>query len=334
MTGVQTCAFRSHPDFRDLAPDLNCQAIAIVGNGNVALDVARLLAKTRAELASTDLPDYALEAIVESPIRDVYILGRRGPAEAKFTNVELREMGQLSDCAAIVDGSQLPDSLAGVEGSERDLRLKQKNLATLRGFVDADPAGKSKRVHFCFYGKPQAVLGQSKVSGLVLERTRLVDGRAEGTGQTFALDCGLVVAAIGTRSEPLEGVPFDEKRGITPNEEGRVADGLYAVGWIKRGPTGVIGTNKPDGEAVAVHIQSHIADSKKAGRRALEGLLKQRNVRWVDFNDWQAIDQAEIAAAREGAPRAKFVTVDELLAAANGLTDAAEIGRASCRERV
>ncbi|MHA1570336.1 MAG: FAD-dependent oxidoreductase, partial [Alphaproteobacteria bacterium] len=243
--------YNGHPDFRDLQPNLDCQGVAIIGNGNVALDIARLLVKTKAELARTDLPDYALEAIADAPITDVYLLGRRGPVEAKFTNVELREMGHLENCVPMVAAEDLPETLDGQDMSERDLRLKQKNLATLQGFADVDRAGKSKRVHFSFFAKPECVLGEKAVSGLRMERTKIVDGRAVGTGETFVVDCGLVIPAIGYRSSPIKGLPFDDIKGVIPSENGRVADGLYVAGWIRRGPTGVIGTNKPDGALVA-----------------------------------------------------------------------------------
>jgi ferredoxin--NADP+ reductase len=316
--------YNGHPDFRELQPNLNCAGVAIIGNGNVALDIARLLVKTRAELARTDLPDYALEAIAGAPITDVHMLGRRGPVEAKFTNVELREMGQLENCVPVVDAKILPESLDGLDMSERDLRLKQKNLATLQSFRSVDPKGKSKRVHFSFFAKPLEVLGEKTVSGLRMERTRVVDGAAVGTGETFVVDCGLVIPAIGYRSSPVKGLPFDEVKGIIPSQNARVADGLYVAGWIARGPTGVIGTNKPDGALVAEQIQAQVEDGGKPGRQALAKTLTGRDVHWVDYEGWQAIDRAEIAAARDGAPRAKFVTVDAMLAIADDISEAAQ----------
>ena len=316
--------YNGHPDFRDLQPKLDCRGVAIIGNGNVALDIARLLVKTKAELARTDLPDYALAAIAGAPITDVHMLGRRGPVEAKFTNVELREMGDLENCVPMVAAEALPETLDGLDLSDRDLRLKQKNLATLRSFADVDRTGKSKRVHFNFFAKPLRVLGEERVDGLEMERTKIVDGRAVGTGETFVLDCGLVIPAIGYRSSPIEGLPFDDINGVIPSQDGYVADGLYVAGWIRRGPTGVIGTNKPDGALVAEQIQAQVEDGGKPGRRALAETLKSRGVRWVDYEGWQAIDKAEIAAAREGAPRAKFVTVDAMLAVADDVSEAAE----------
>ncbi|MEE9249735.1 MAG: FAD-dependent oxidoreductase [Alphaproteobacteria bacterium] len=305
--------YNAHPDHVDLDPDLDTTAVAVIGNGNVAIDIVRVLAKTPAEMAASDLPDSAADAIHNAPITELYMFGRRGPVEAKFTNVELREMGRLENCVPLVDGAQLPDEVGGLP--ERERRLKEKNLATLREFAAMRPEGKTKRLHFCFYAAPVAILGEKKVEGLRLERTRIEDGRAVGTGELFEVACGLVVAAIGYHSEPLEGMPFDEKRGIAVNSEGRVADGVYAVGWIKRGPTGVIGTNKPDGEVAAEYIRADFPRGGKPGRKEFESRLREKGVRWVTYPEWQTIDQAEIAKARPGAPRRKFLTVGEMLAA-------------------
>ncbi len=304
--------YNTHPDFVDLDPALDTTAVAVIGNGNVAIDVVRLLAKTPAEMEASDLPDYAADAIHNAPITELYMFGRRGPVEAKFTNVELREMGRLENCLPLVDAAQLPDEVGDLPDRER--RLKEKNLATLGEFAAMTPDGRTKRLHFCFYAAPVEILGESKVEGLRLERTRIEDGRAVGTGEFFEVACGLVIAAIGYHAEPLDGMPFDEVRGISVNSEGRVADGVYAVGWIKRGPTGVIGTNKPDGELAAEYIRADFPRGAKPGREEFESLLRERGVRWVTYPEWRIIDQAEIANARPGAPRRKFLTVEEMLA--------------------
>ena len=242
--------YNGHPDFTDLEPDLDIDTVVVIGNGNVAVDVARVLVKTDDEMAETDIAHHAADAIEASPIRDVYMVGRRGPIEAKFTNVELREMGKLDDCVPVIDPDVLPEEVEG-DWSDRDRRLKERNLATLKEFPDVDPTGKSKRVHFTFYAKPVEILGGDKVEGIRFERTRVEDGRSVGTGETFDIACGMVVPAIGYFSEPFPGVPFDEENGIVVHDDGRVGGSVYAVGWIKRGPTGVIGSNKPDGEQAA-----------------------------------------------------------------------------------
>jgi ferredoxin--NADP+ reductase len=304
--------YNGEPDFRDLDPDLDTKAAAVIGVGNVALDVARVLVKTPQELATSDIADYAAEAIRRSPLTEVYVLGRRGPLEAKFSNVELREMGELAACGPEVDPAQLPDAVPEGE-PDRDRRVREKNLQTLRGFAAARPDRLRKRVHFWFCRKPVEVLGGDRVAGLRLEKTEVVDGRAIGTGAYVTVDCGLVIAAIGYRARPIEGLPFDQGLGTVVNADGRVGDGLYAVGWIKRGPTGVIGTNKADGAVAARQIVADIAAGRKPGRPAFEALLRERGVRWVSYRDWQVIDKAEVANARPGAPRRKFVTLDEML---------------------
>lgn len=306
--------YNGHPDFTDLKPDLNTETVVVIGNGNVAIDAARVLVKTEAEMAATDIADHAAAAIRDSAITNVYMVGRRGPIEAKFTNVELREMGKLENCVPVVDAGVLPDSVEG-EWSDRDQRLKERNLATMKEFLEVDPAGKDKRVHFSFYAKPVEILGGAAVEGIRMERTRVEDGRSVGTGEFFEIACGLVIPAIGYYSEPFPGVPFDEAAGIVVHEDGRVGDGVYAVGWIKRGPTGVIGSNKPDGETAANQILEDITDGTKPGHEALAALLAERSVRVVDYSDWKKIDEAEARSAREGAPRRKFVTVDDMVKA-------------------
>jgi len=306
--------YNGHPDFVDLAPNLETKNVVIVGQGNVAIDIARVLAKTPEEMARFDLVDHAAQKIQSAPIEDIYMIGRRGPIEAKFTNVELREMGHLVNCNPVVDASQLPATAEG-EMSDRDRRMKEKNLATLKGFADAPAdSAKKKRIHFSFYAAPVAVLGGSKVEGIRFERTAVKDGRAVGTGQFFEIPCRLVIAAIGYRSAKVPETPFDDREGIVKNADGRVEPGLYAVGWIKRGPSGVIGTNKPDGEACATQITTDLTPSAKAGRNGLENLLRARKARPLSFADWQVIEKAEIANARPGAPRRKFPRVAEMLA--------------------
>ena len=306
--------YNGHPDFRDLNPDLNVSTAAVIGVGNVAIDVARLLVRTEEELANADIPIHAEKAILESPIDDVYIFGRRGPVEAKFTNVELREMGKLEQSVPVLDAGQLPEGVG--ELSDRDKRLKERNLETFREFATRKPDEKPKRVHFRFYASPTEVLGGDRVEGLRLERTKVEDGRAVGTGEFFDIECGLVVPSIGYRSDPLEGAPFDEKQGIVPNDDGRVDEGLYAVGWIKRGPTGVISSNRPDGVTVAEYIHDDFgagAKNAKPGREAFEKLLKERSIRSVSYADWKKIEAAEIKNARGEHPREKFVTIEEML---------------------
>ncbi len=310
--------YNGHPDFRNLDPNLESEKVVVIGNGNVAIDVARVLVKTPAEMTEADLPRHVSDAIQASPINDVYMVGRRGPVEAKFTNVELREMGNLKNALAIVDPADLPDEVTG-DWSDRDRRLRERNLESLRGFTSASRDGKQKSVHFTFYAQPVEVLGDEKVTGIRLEKTEVIDGRAKGTGEFFDIACRLVIPAIGYALEPLQDVPFDESTGTIRNDDGRVDDGVYVAGWAKRGPTGVIGTNKPDGKAAAEQILEDIPSGVKSGRGEFETLLKSRDVRWIDFEAWQRIDAAEVANAPPGSPREKFVTTEDML---NLLADA------------
>ena len=310
--------YNAHPDFVDLNPNLNTQNVVIIGNGNVAIDVARVLVKTKNEMAESDIPGYAADAIENSPITDVYMLGRRGPVQAKFTNVELREMGELEEAISLVDPDQLPADV-GATDSDRDRRVKEKNLATLRSFCSNKSSDSEKRVHFGFWSIPKRILGSAHAEGIQMERTALKDGRVVGTGETFEIQTSLVIPAIGYRSVPMEGLPFDHDNDVVRNSDGRVMEGVYAVGWIKRGPSGVISTNRPDGALVAEYVASDFPKGgRKSGRERLDMLLKQRKIDYVDFGGWKRIEEAEIAAACERAPRRKFETIAEMLAVAGG----------------
>ena len=307
--------YNGHPDFRDLDPSLDTGAVAVIGVGNVAVDVARVLTKTPDEMAATDLTDYAAAAIHAAPVRDVYMFGRRAAHHAKFSNVELREMGQLEDSAPILDPAEVPEDVpedTAATMTDRDLRMTRRNLATLRDFSAMEPGGRTKRVHFRFCASPVEILGGARVEAIRMERTRIENGRAVGTGETYDIACGLVIPAIGYYSEPVAGVPFDG--GRSRNSDGRIEPGLYAVGWIKRGPSGVIGSNKPDGAAAAEQIvQDCGTGSGKPGRPALDNRLQANNIRVVSFDDWKRIEAAEEAAATPPAPRRKFGRVSEML---------------------
>lgn len=304
--------YNSHPDFTDLNPDLRIASVAVIGNGNVAVDVARILAKTSKEMADTDLAEHAAERIHGSPIKDIYILGRRGPLEAAFTPKELTELNQLENCVALVDEKQLPDPSI----DETLSGAPKKNMAGLRAMVGNKTGDKPVRLHIKFYLRPMAILGDGTVCGLRLEETRVEDGKCIGTGQTEVLPAGLVVPCIGYRSSPIEDVPYDEARGIYRNTDGLIEEGLYCVGWARRGPTGTIGTNKPDGVGMAAKILSEVQPSGKRGRPGLDRIAKERDLHIVTFAEWKKIEAAEIAAATNGAPRSKFVDVGEMVSIA------------------
>ena len=311
--------YNCHPDFRELNPNLEIDTVAVIGAGNVAIDVARVLAKTPAEMAHTDLADHAAEVIHPSPIKHVWMFARRGPVEGAFTNVELREMGELVNCAPVIEHpEQIPETPDLSHLEDRDARLKAKNVETLRSFIGAPTEGKAKRLHFEFYASPVEILGGDTVEGIRLEKMRaLGGGRVERTGETFDVPCQMVVTCIGSRAARLGGVPFDDKKGIVLNEAGKVRDRLYAAGWVKRGASGTIGTNKTDSDAVVARVIEEFAGDERPGRAALDKLLATRGevVRALDYADWQTIDKAEMAAATKPAPRRKFVCVDDMLAA-------------------
>jgi NADPH-dependent glutamate synthase beta subunit-like oxidoreductase len=304
--------YNGHPDHAALAPVLDKSGAVVIGNGNVALDVARLLAKTEAELAGSDIVDHALTALRGHAINRVTILGRRGPHQIAMTPKELGELAHLERAAPRVDPADFPplEDDAALDPGQR------KSVTLLREFA-AHPSDTPIEIVFDFFARPVRIEGRGHAERVIVERTRLdAAGRAEGTGETYAIPAGLVVSCIGYRTAPIPGVRFDTQGGRFANDEGRIAPGLYAVGWARRGPTGTIGTNRPDGFLAAEHLAEDLpADSDKPGRAGLDALLAERGVDIVTFRDWQAIDAAEIARARPLAPREKFVSTTDLLGA-------------------
>lgn len=306
--------YNGHPDFADLAPPLGGPGAVVIGNGNVALDVARILAKTQEEFTGSDIVGHALGHLDTATLDTITLLGRRGPHQIAMTPKELGELGHLHRARPVVDPADLPplDDDVLLEPGQR------KSVTHLRNFA-ASTNGEDKPLHivFDFFAMPIAIEGDGKVERVIVERTQLnPDGSASGTGETYAVPASLVVSCIGYRTPPIEGVPYDDRAGRFANDEGRVLPGLYAVGWARRGPTGTIGTNRPDGFAIAEKIGEDIgASSRKAGRPGLDALLESRGVEVVTFRDWQKIEAAENAAAREGSPREKFTSIDALLAA-------------------
>ena len=306
--------YNGHPDFAGLDPPLDVAAAAVIGNGNVALDVARILAKTRAEFAGSDIAGYALDALDRSRIRTIEVLGRRGPHQIAMTPKELGELGHLNAAAPKVDLADFPPA-ADDALLEPGMR---KSVTHLRDFATL-PHDKPKTIDFDFFAAPVRVEGEGRVERLVVERTRLDDQlRSVGTGETYTVDCGLVVTCIGYQTPQLEGVPYEHGRGRFANADGVIGDGLYAVGWARRGPTGTIGTNRPDGFEVADKIAAACppgSSGGKAGGAGLDALLAARGAHPVAFSDWQKIDAAETARAREGSPREKFASIAEMVAA-------------------
>lgn len=307
--------YNGHPDHAGLAPDLSGSTAVVIGNGNVALDVCRLLGKTAGELATSDLAAPAAEALRHAEFKDIWLTGRRGPMEAAFTFAELKELSELEHCAPSLDGTVLPESVPdGLLPTEA--RMKEKNLETLQAFAAAGPQpGKPTTLHLAFHASPVAFLGEGKVEAVRFARTRVENGRAVTTDETFEIPASLVVTAIGYRTETLDGLVVDN--GVVTNDGGRIEPGLYVVGWAKRGPSGTIPTNRADSLAVVDTLLGDLSGtaSGKPGGSGLDALLAGRGVRVTSLEDWQTLDAAEQARAADGSPRLKFTSVDEMLSA-------------------
>lgn len=311
--------YNGHPDYVGLNPKLDAENAAVIGNGNVALDIARVLVKTPEEMEHSDLPEHAARAIAKAGLRDLHILGRRGPGQAKFSTPELSEFTKLADALCRVAPPEIPEA-APSDLDERTKRIVERNLATFRALMERQDGGESRRVHFRFWSRPLEILGDERVEAVRIAHTRLDETcKLADTGEVEEVPCGLLIAAIGYEAPPLADLLFDRRGGHYKHEAGRIATGLYCVGWCRRGPSGTIGTNKADGADVARHIvEEHGADGGKPGGPGLEALLAERGIRWVDSEEWDAIDQAEREAAPEGAPRKKFVRVKDMLAVLSG----------------
>jgi ferredoxin--NADP+ reductase len=302
--------YNGHPAFKDLAPPMDAEAVVVVGNGNVAIDCARILAKTVAELQDSDIVNHALDPLSRSAVKRVHILGRRGPHQASFTLKEVGELGELTRATPLVREADFPpaEADAALETGQRRV------VEVLRRFAAAGPdTNKAVTISLDFFHRPLRVLGDTRVTGLEVMKTRLDEsGQAVDTGETHVIPCGLVVAAIGYRTVPIAGVPFDDRAGRFVNSDGAISPGLWCVGWARRGPSGTIGTNRQDGFSLVDRIVATPAAGGKAGREGLDSLLAARGVAVASFADWQRINTMEIARARAGAPREKIVALDEL----------------------
>jgi ferredoxin/flavodoxin---NADP+ reductase len=323
--------YNGHPDFQELEFDLGHERAVVVGAGNVALDVVRMLALTDEELAPTDITDRAAKAIAASPLRELVLLSRRGPAQASFTTPELKELGELAGADVLVDPAELELDPASEASLETDTNAR-RNVEVLRGYAARTPEGKPRSIRLRFCVSPTAILGDDRVEGVEIVRNELVarDGRisAVPTGETETLPSGLVFRSIGYHGIPLPGVPFDERSGTIPNDGGRILDsdgaplpGAYVAGWIKRGPTGVIGTNKKDATETIARLledaESGRLERSDAGADAIVEVLEERGAEPVVYAGWEAIDALERSRGEpHGRPRVKLCSWDELLAAA------------------
>lgn len=326
--------YNAHPDYATktdlMKRNLEAETVAVIGMGNVAVDVTRILAKSVDELARTDIADHALEALEHSRVKDIYMLGRRGPAQGKFTTKELRELGELANADIDVREEELELDPASQKAAEKTPMIA-KNIEVLRDFAKRPKEGKPRCIHLRFFVSPKEILGSDRVSGIVLERNRLekTDSgylNAVGTGELETLEGQLLLRSVGYRGMPLADVPFDPKRYVIPNRKGRVLDehgqvkaGEYVAGWIKRGPTGVIGTNKVD---AAETVESLVADAPSLPRvadedadpEAVTRTLEARNVAYVTFEGWLELSRYELEAGKRlQRPRVKVATLKEML---------------------
>lgn len=320
--------YNGHPDYVDHHFDLSSETVAVIGQGNVAVDVCRILAKTPEELRATDIARHALEQLAESRVKTIYMIGRRGPVQAKFTHIELDELDNLADAEPIVDRAELELEPASWDDLKRNSGAEVERVyESLKSIAYEEHPPRARQIRIVFRRKPLRIVGEDRVQGLEIEHTRLVSEgtrvRAEGTGETDIIPCGIVFRSVGYLGVPLPGVPFDEENGVIPNQSGRVLDkgdvlpGVYTAGWIKRGPTGVIGTNRADAKETVEALLEDLPslppcpepDSTPIVKR-LEALGRQI----VGFEDWTRIDQEEMRRGKDaGKIREKIVNVIDML---------------------
>jgi ferredoxin--NADP+ reductase len=328
--------YTGHPDADRAGVEAaleRARSVVVVGVGNVALDVARVLARTGAELEPTDMPQHVIDALAAAPVEAVTVLGRRGPAHASFTTQELRELGEMAGATVLVDAADLDLDPAAEERAAEDRNVK-RNLAVLRGWVDHVPEPGKVRVALRFFSRPARILGEDRVTGVEVERTAVDDeGRATGTGEFVVLPADLVVRSVGYRGCPLPGLPVDERSATVPHDEGRVlrdggvSPGEYVAGWIKRGPTGVVGTNKHDARETVAALLADATDGRLVPQGPVDDLvdeLRSRGAEPVLLEDWRAIDAAEIAlGATRGRARTTLHEREALMAAVRDAAAAA-----------
>jgi ferredoxin/flavodoxin---NADP+ reductase len=332
--------YNAHPDFADREFDLSCERVVVIGNGNVATDVARMLALTREELQVTDTADHAIDPLADCEVKEILVLGRRGPAQAAFTNPEVRELGEMTKADIDVDPAEVELDELSEEWLDSDdaTPTNRRNVEIFTEFSQREPEGKEKRIVLRFLRSPVEIQGDGRVKRVIVAKNELYRDdsgaiRPRDTGERETIECGMVLRSIGYKGVPVEGAPFDERKGVIPNDGGRVHDpesgeqapGLYATGWIKRGPSGVIGTNKKDGQETVDNLFADleagaIPEAPLAGdREATEALLTERKPDHVTFEGWEAIDAAEVERGKpHGRPRVKFCRVEEMVEAAKG----------------
>ncbi len=321
--------YNGHPDHQAHSFDLNAERIVIIGQGNVAIDVARILAKTPAELKVSDITEHALHALAKSRVKEIVLVGRRGPVQSAFTELEIKELGELEDCDIFVNPADIELNAASQQELDEPSNNKaRKNVAVLREFAPRPLHGKSKKIVVKYFASPVAILGNGKVESIVVEKNRLEgeagNQKAVGTGETETLSCQMVLRSVGYKGVSIPGVPFEERKGVFPNQGGRITEngavvpGLYCSGWIKRGPSGVLGSNKPDGAATVEALladMAHLTPCVNPHTESVLSLLSSRHVAVVSFDDWKKLDAEELRRGVElGKPREKFTHIVDMLA--------------------
>lgn len=312
--------YNGHPQFAALDPDLSGKHAVVIGMGNVALDVARILAKTEEEFAGADIVSHALDRLKAGKLQKITILGRRGPHQIMMTPKELGELAVLERASPRVAPDDLPDE-AEDAFLEPGLRKSVTHLRSFAAIPESIHAEKPIEIDIDFFASPVSLTGSDgKVTHVKVERTKVKTGRAMGTGEFYDIPADLVVSCIGYHTAHIPDVPFDERAGRFANDEGRILPGIYCVGWARRGPSGTIGTNRPDGFAIVEKIAEDMASGAlgrggKQGREGFDQLADQRQLDIVTFRDWKKIEEAEERAARSGAPREKFVDIAAMIRA-------------------
>ena len=334
LTGSYTATefvgwYNGHPDYRDRIFDLSHETAVVVGQGNVAADVSRILAKSVDELKHTDISQHALDVLTESKIKTIYVVGRRGPAQAKFASKELKEFLEIENCRAYIDPKEMIlNDISQQELESKEGRGNKKNVEIFQKFAESEDSGKPRTCIFTFLKSPIRLEGKDRLEKAVLEVNGLTGEMfkqsAKGTGETLEIECGILFRSIGYNGVPIEGVPFYDRWGTIPNIEGRitaeqdgeVVPGLYTAGWIKRGPSGIIGTNRACAVETVGMLLEDISkfDVNKPGRTALYKILDSKGARYINYPQWTKIDAAEVEAGKpKGKPREKFTRREEML---------------------
>ena len=306
--------YNGHPDYANLAPDMSGKSAIIIGNGNVSLDIARLMAKTPAERRDTDLPEGAADIFDKSNFSDVHVVGRRGPLQTSFTPPELRELGRLDNAIPVIDDRLLSDTAQlDIDDTTAHGRIIKKDQDIFHSFTELKADNAKTKVHLQFLASPVEIIGKDHVTSVKFEKNILKGGRAVGTGAYFEIDADIVITAIGYKSRPIPGIAYDDKKGFFPNVDGHISDNIYVVGWGKRGPSGTIPVNRPDSFAVAKLIAEKVKPTDKAGRQGLNKIFVGNTIKTTNFDDWKILDQIEIKRAIPPKAREKIVTIDEML---------------------